>query len=119
MVGLFKHPKRRLKKLLKDGEYDEAVKFGKSLESKYSNDHDFMFIMGSVYFIVDDAKNALPYFEKAFELDNTDIENLTLKTNVHLALEQKDEAIDCCRRIVKLQPENSEAKSLLKDLESL
>ena len=119
MVGLFKHPKRRLKKLLKDGEYDEAVKFGKSLESKYSNDHDFMFIMGSVYFIVDDAKNALPYFEKAFELDNTDIENLTLKTNVHLALEQKNEAIDCCRRILKLQPENSEAKSLLEELESL
>jgi len=119
MVGLFKHPKRRLKKLLKDGEYNEAVKFGKSLESKYSNDHDFMFIMGSVYFIVDDAKNALPYFEKAFELDNTDIENLTLKTNVHLALEQKNEAIDCCRRILKLQPENSEAKSLLEELESL
>ena len=119
MVGLFKHPKRRLKKLLKDGEYNEAVKFGKSLESKYSNDHDFMFIMGSVYFIVDDAKNALPYFEKAFELDNADIENLTLKTNVHLALEQKNEAIDCCRRILKLQPENSEAKSLLEELESL
>ena len=119
MVGLFKHPKRRLKKFLKDGEYDEAIKFGKSLESGYSNDHDFMFIMGSVYFIVDDAKKALPYFEKAFELDNNDVENLTLKTNVHLALEQKDEAIDCCRRILKLQPENSEAKSLLEELESL
>ncbi|MDH3313038.1 MAG: tetratricopeptide repeat protein [Nitrosopumilus sp.] len=119
MVGLFKHPKRHLKKLLKDGEYDEAVKFGKNLESEYSEDHDFMFIMGSVYFIVDDAKKALPYFEKAFELDNTNIENLTLKTNVHLALEQKDEAIDCCRRILKLQPENSEAESLLEELESL
>ena len=55
MVGLFKHPKRRLRKLVKDGEYDEAVRFGKSLESEYSDDHDFMFIMGSVYFIVDDA----------------------------------------------------------------
>jgi tetratricopeptide (TPR) repeat protein len=119
MVGLFKHPKRRLKKLLKEGEYDEAIKFGKSLEYEYLNDHDFMFIMGSVYFIVDDAKKALPYFEKAFELDNTDIENLTLKTNVHLALEQKDEALDCCRRILKLQPENSEAKSLIDELESL
>jgi len=119
MAGLFNHPKRKLKKLLKDGEYDEAVKFGKSLESEYSNDHDFMFIMGSVYFIVDDAKKALPYFKKAFELDNDDVETLTLKTNVHLALEQKDEAIDCCRRILKLQPENSEAESLLEQLESL
>jgi tetratricopeptide (TPR) repeat protein len=119
MVGLFKHPKRHLKKLLRDGEYDEAVAFGKDLESKYSNDSDFMFIMGSVYFIVDDAKKALPYFEKVFQLNNDDVENLTLKTNVHLALEQKDEAIGCCIRIVKLQPKNSEAQGLLEELESL
>lgn len=119
MVGLFKHPKRRLKKLLKDGEYDEAVAFGKSLESKYANDHDFMFIMGSVFFIVEDAKRALPYFEKAFELDNNDVETLTLKTNVHLALEQKDKALDCCRRILKIQPKNLEAQELVKTLEEL
>jgi len=119
MVGLFKHPKRHLKKLLRDGEYDVAVAFGKNIESEYSDDPDFMFIMGSVYFIVDDAKKALPYFEKVFQLDNDDVENLTLKTNVHLALEQKDEAIDCCRRIVKLQPKNSEAQELLEKLENL
>jgi len=119
MVGLFKHPKRHLKKLLRDGEYDEAVAFGKNLESKYSNDPDFMFIMGSVFFIVEDAKRALPYFEKAFQLDNYDVETLTLKTNVHLALQQKDEAIDCCVRIIELQPKNSEAKDLLDELESL
>ena len=119
MVGLFKHPKRRLKKLLKDGEYDEAVAFGKSLESEYADDHDFMFIMGSIFFIVEDAKRALPYFEKAFELDNNDVETLTLKTNVHLALEQKDQALDCCRRILKIQPKNSEAQDLLEALESL
>ena len=65
MVGLFKHPKRRLKKLLKDGEYDEAIEFGKSLESQYSDDSDFMFIMGSVFYIVDDSKKALPYFDNS------------------------------------------------------
>ena len=119
MVGLFKKPKRHLKKLLKDGEYDEAVAFGKNLESEYSNDPDFMFIMGSVYFIVDDAQKALPYFEKAFQLNNNDVEVLTLKTNVHLVLQQKDEAIDCCVRIIELQPKNSEAKKLLDELESL
>ncbi|MFB5624128.1 MAG: tetratricopeptide repeat protein [Nitrosopumilus sp.] len=119
MVGLFKHPKRHLKKLLRDGEYNEAVAFGTNLESDYSDDHDFMFIMGSVFLIVDDFKRALPYFQKAFELDNDDVENLTLKTNVHLALEQKEEAIDCCRRIIKLEPKNTEAQSLLEELESL
>lgn len=119
MVGLFKHPKRHLKKLLKDGEYDEAIAFGRNLESDYSDDHDFMFIMGSAFLIVDDFKKALPYFQKAFELDNNDVETLTLKTNAHLALEQKDEAIDCCRRIVKLDPKNTEAQSLLEELENI
>ena len=119
MVGLFKHPKRHLKKLIKEGEYSEAIQYGKDLESKYADDADFMFIMGSVYFIVEDAKKALPYFEKAFQLNSDDVEILTLKTNVHLALQQKDEAIDCCKMILKLQPKNYEAQELLEELESL
>lgn len=119
MVSLFRYPKRKLKKLLKDGEYDEAVKFGKSLEAKYSDDPDFMFIMGSVFFIVEDAKKALPYFEKASTLNPKDVETLTLKTNVHLALEQRDEAISCCKKILELDPKNSEAQDLLEKLESI
>ena len=119
MVSFFRYPKRRLKKLIKEGEYAQAIELGKSLESKFSDDHDFMFIMGSVYFIVEDAEKALPYFEKAFQLDHDDIETLTLKTDVHLALEQKDEAIDCCELILKLQPKHSEAQELLEKLESL
>lgn len=117
MAGFALYPKRKIKKLLKDGEYDEAIAFGKSLEEKFAKDHDFMFIMGSAYFIVDDAKKALPYFEKAFELDNKDVETLTLKTNVHLALQQKDEAIDCINRILEIQPKNDEALDLLEKLD--
>ncbi len=119
MVGLFKHPKRRIKKLLRDGEYDEAIAYGKNLESQYSDDHDFMFIMGSAFFIVDDAQRALSYFEKAFRLDNEDVETLSLKTNVHLALGQKDEAVACCKYIVKLEPKNEEAQELLEKLENI
>ena len=119
MAGLFKQPKRRLKKLLRDGEYTDAIVFGKNLESEYSDDSDFMFIMGSIYFIVDDAIKALPYFEKSFQLNADDVEMLTLKTNVHLALQQKDEAIDCCNRIIKLEPKNYEAQSLLQELENI
>ena len=65
MVSLFRYPKRRLKKLIREGEYVEAIEFGKSLESKFSDDPDFLFIMGSVYVIVEDTKKALPYFEKS------------------------------------------------------
>lgn len=116
MTGLILYPKRKMKKFLKDGEYDEAIAFGKRLEDKFVNDHDFMFIMASAYFIVDDAKKALPYFQKAFELDKTDVETLTLKTNVHLALQQKDEAIDCVNRILDIEPKNDKAIDLLDKL---
>ena len=119
MANFFSYPKRRIKKLLRDGEYDQAISYGKSLESKYSDDHDFMFILGSAFFLVDDAKNALPYFERAFQLDNEDIETLTLKTNVHLALNQKDKAIACCKYITKLDPKNTEAQTLLDELQNL
>ena len=119
MVSLFRYPKRRLKKLLRDGEYAEAIEFGKSLESKFSDDSDFMFIMGGVYFIVEEPEKALSYFEKAVQLDNSDVETLKLKTDVHLALQQKNEAIDCCNQILKLQPKNDEAKELLEKLENL
>jgi len=119
MVSLFRYPKRRLKKLIREGEYVEAIEFGNSLESKFSDDPDFMFIMGGVYVILEDPKKALPYYEKAIQLDNNDVETLKLKTDVHLALQQKDKAIDCCKRILELEPKNYEAQELLEELENL
>ena len=119
MVGLFSYPKRKLKKLIKDGEYVEALEFGKSLEPQFSEDSDFMFIMGSTYYILEDSKKAIPYFEKAHQLNKNDVETLTLKTNAHLALQQKDEAINCCKKILKLQPDNHEAQELLEKLENI
>jgi len=119
MVGLFNPPKRRLRKLIKDGEYIEALEFGKSIESKFSEDSDFMFIMGSIYYILEDGKKAIPYFERSLELNSNDVETLTLKTNVHLSLQQKDEAIDCCKKILTLEPDNYEAHGLLEKLESM
>jgi len=119
MVSLFRYPKRRLKKLIREGEYVQAIEFGNSLESKFSDDPDFMFIMGGVYVILEDPKKALPYYEKAVQLDNNDVETLKLKTDVHLALEQKNKAIDCCKRILELEPKNYEAKELLEELENL
>ena len=119
MVGLFSYPKRRLKKLIKEGEYVEAIEFGKSIESKFSEDYDYMFIMGSVYYILEDHQKALPYFEKSHSLNDKDVETLTLKTNSHLALQQKDEAIECCKKILKLEPKNYEAQGLLEKLEDL
>ena len=71
-----------------------------------------------------DLSLIVDYERKRFPMDREiikqkAIEMLTLKTNVHLALEQKEKAIDCCNRILKLNPKNSEAESLLNELEKI
>ncbi len=119
MVSLFRYPKRRLKKLIREGEYVDAIEFGNSLESKFSDDPDFNFIMGGLYVILEEPKKALPYYEKAFQLDNNDVETLKLKTDVHLYLQQKDEALDCCKIILQLEPKNNTAPELLEELQNL
>jgi len=117
LVGLFSHPKRRLKKLLKEGEYKEALEFGYSIEEKYSNDPDFFFIMGSIYYILEDAKNALYYFDKALSIGEFDTEALLLKANVHLYLKEHKAVKECCNKILQVDPQNKSANQILDNLE--
>ena len=119
MASLFSYPKRRLRKLVQNGEYVEALELGHKIESDYSNDSSFLFIMGSIYFIVEEPEKALSYFEKSLDINPDDSEALTLKTNVHLALNQKDSAIICCKKILEMEPENYEAHGLLEKLENV
>ena len=116
MVGLFSHPKRRLNKLLKEGEYKEAIEFGKSIEEKYAKDSDFLFIMGSIFYMLGEAKNALHYFDKSLAIKENDIETLLLKANVHLYLKEKEAVIDCCNKVFKIEPKTSEADEILNKL---
>ncbi len=118
MVGFVIYPKRHLQKLINKGEYMEAIEYAKSIESKFEDDYDFWFIVGGIYFILDDAKKAIPLFEKSLALKD-DVETLIIKTNAHLFLEQKDEAIECCKRIIQIESDNYEAHGLLKKLENI
>jgi tetratricopeptide (TPR) repeat protein len=102
--------------MVQRGEYTEALEFGKSIEERYTEDHDFLFIMGSIYYILEEPARALPYFESAITFQHDDIEALMLKTNVHLALKQPQEAVLCCMQILKIDSEHEEAKSLLSQL---
>ena len=119
MAGFVIYPKRHLQKLISKGDYSEAIEYAKSIESKYQEDYDFWFIVGGIYFILEDAKNAIHYFDKALSLKSDDVETLIIKTNAHLFLEQKDEAIDCCKKIIQIEPDNYEAKGLLEKLQNL
>jgi len=119
MVGFVIYPKRHLQKLIQKGEYMEAIEYAKSMESKFENDYDFWFIVGGIYFIVDDAKKAISLFEKSLALKDDDVETLMLKTNAHLFLKQKEEAIQCCKKIIQIEPDNFEAHGLLEKLENI
>jgi len=116
LVSLFRYPKRRLRKLIEKGEYKEAIEFGKSLEEKFSNDSDYFFIMGSIYYILEDAKNTLHYFDKSLEINENDIETLLLKANVHLYLKELNPVIDCCEKVLEIDPKNSRAQEILDNL---
>ena len=113
------YPKRKIKKLIAAGEYVEALSLGKKLEKKYVNDHDFMFIMGSTYFMVEDAQNALDYFDKALVLKHNDVETLKLKTNTHLMLSQKQEAIKRISDIHEIDPNDVDAQLLFDKLQGV
>jgi tetratricopeptide (TPR) repeat protein len=118
LVSLFSYPKRKLQKLVKEGEYKQAVEFGKSLERQNPNDPDLLFIMGSIFYILKDAKTALHYFDRVLEINEYDTETLFLKANVHVSLQEYDTAADCCRKVLEVDPENMESRDLLKQLEN-
>jgi len=118
LVGFFSYPKRRLRKLVKEGEYKEAVEFGKSLEEKNPNDADLLFIMGGLFYILKDAKPALNYFDRVLEINGVDQETLLLKANVHVFLKEFDIAIECCNKVLEVDFENMEAKNLLERLQN-
>jgi tetratricopeptide (TPR) repeat protein len=118
LVALFSYPKRKLKKLVKDGEYKQAVEFGEDLLQKNPNDADLHFILGSIFYILKDAKSSLYYFDKVLQLKEFDSETLILKANVHVFLKEYDIAIECCKKILDIDPENNEARNLLEQLKN-
>jgi len=118
LVGLFSYPKRKLRKLVKEGEYKEAVEFGKSLEQKNPNDSDLLFIMGGLFYILKDAKTALNYFDRVLEINGHDQETLLLKADVHVFLKEFDAAIECCNKVLDIDFENMEAKNILERIQT-
>ena len=129
MTGLFSYPKRKLRKLIGQGEYEKAEEYGNELEAKFSKDPDFLFIMGSMYYMLNDEKKTLHYIDRVLEMNPYDVESLSLKLRVHqfLAEQQEDEeskqnelniVIDCCRKILDEAPDNFEVRDLISELES-
>lgn len=118
MTGLFSYPKRKLRKLISQGEYEKAIEFGNELEAKNPKDPDLLFIMGSMFYILNDEKKTLHYIDRVLEINPNDVESLSLKLRVHQFLKEDDVVIDCCRKILEVAPDNFEVRDLISELES-
>jgi len=119
LVRVFSFPKRHLRKLVQNGDYLEAIEFGKNLEKKHSDDPDLLFMIAGIYYLNGDAQNTLSYLDKTLALNQNDTEALLMKANLHLYLKDKEQAVDCCERLRKIDPQNKGIDEILDKLEKL
>jgi len=117
LVGLFSHPKRKLRKLFKDGEFEEAIALGNSMEEKHQYDPDFILIMASIFYILQDPKKTLQYLERVLEINEYDTEALGLKLRVHQLFKENVIVIECCKNILEVDSDAYDVRTILNELE--
>ncbi len=117
LTGLFSYPKRKLKKLIREGEYEEAITLGSTMDEEYRYDPDYLFIMAGMFYILDDAKKTLDYVDRVLEINEFDVEALGLKLRIHQHFKENDKVIDCCKRILKIDSDAYEVRDILNNLE--
>lgn len=127
MVGLFSknselkqisQKKKELRKLVKQKQYDAALKIGSEILQKIPEENDVLFIVGGIYYMKNQYKTALSYFEKSLKIATFDTEVLLLKANSHYHLGENKQAIQCCTKIKEIDPKNKAVSELLSKIES-
>lgn len=127
MVGLFgKTPeikqisqkKKELRKLVKQKQYDAALKIGSEILQKIPEENDVLFIVGGIYYMKNQYKTAISYFDKSLKIATFDTEVLLLKANSHYHLGENKQAIQCCTKIKEIDPKNKAVSELLSKIES-
>jgi len=127
LVGLFSknseikkisQKKKELRKLVKQKQYDAALKMGSEILQKIPEENDVLFIVGGIHYMKNQYKTAISYFEKSLEIATFDIEVLILKANSHYYLGEHKQAIQCCNKIREIDPKNKAVSELLLKIES-
>jgi len=117
LTGLFSYPKRNLRKLIKEGEFEEAIALGNSMEEKYQYDPDFIIIMAGIFYILQDAKKTLQYVDRVLEINEFDTDALGLKLRVHQHLKETNKVIECCKKILEVDSDAYDVRTILNELE--
>ena len=130
MVGLFSknsknseikqtsQKKKELRKLVKQKQYDAALKIGSEILQKIPEENDVLFIVGGIHYMKNQYKTAISYFDKSLKIATFDTEVLLLKANSHYYLGEHKQAIQCCTKIKEIDPKNKAVSELLSKIES-
>jgi tetratricopeptide (TPR) repeat protein len=117
LVGLFSYPKRKLRKLIKEGEFEEAIALGNNMEEKYQYDPDFIIIMAGIFYILQQPKKTLQYVDRVLEINEYDTDALGLKLRVHQYLKENNKVIECCKKILEVDSDAYDVRTILNELE--
>ncbi len=99
--------------MVKNGDYKEALEYGGSIAAQYEKDHDYLFIMGGIHYILDDAENVFYYMDRVLGINPYDTDALHLKASVYVAADDKKKATEYCRKILDIDSEHRGARELL------
>ena len=97
---------KEIRNLVKKKQYDEALKSGIEYLKNVPENHDVLFIVGGIYYMQEKYSPAILYFDKALEIGSYDIEVLSLKANAHYQIGENKRALQCCKRIMEIDPKN-------------
>jgi len=111
--------KKELRKLVKQKQYDAALKIGSKILQKIPEENDVLFIVGGIYYMKNKHKSAISYFEKSLKIATFDIDVLILNANSHYYLGEHKQAIQCCEKIKEIDPKNKSVSELLSKIESI
>ena len=117
MTGLFKNPRRRLRKLIKEKKYDEALSYGHDIEKELEHDPDIAFILGTIYFIKGNVQKTSFYMNKTLEIGEYDIDALSIKASVYINEKNRSKAKQCCEKIREIDPKNKTLQEIEGELE--
>ena len=127
MTGLFgfgsKEPKElqekrnQLKKMVKSKNYEKALRIGEEILEKKENDHDVLFVLGSIFFLKGKYQKSITYFEKTLKIGSYDPEALLLKANSHFKLGEIKNTKFCCEKIEEIDPKNKGLLELKQEME--
>ena len=129
MTGLFgrsksplekkvKERKKELRKLVKQKQYEKALKVGNEILEKNPYDQDILFIVGGIYYMENKLKTAISHFDRSLEIALFDTELLLLKANAHFRLGELSQAKQSCEKIQEIDPKNKAVKELLEKIQN-